>query len=47
MGEWLLKEEKKSDIKDHMLDYLVVLLDYSNDAAKASHTVLFMYDVTR
>ena len=40
----IMKEEKKSEIKDAMLDYLVSLFDDANDfswdAAKASHAVL-------
>ena len=40
----IMKEEKNSEIKDSMLDYLVSLLDDANDfswdAAKASHAVL-------
>ena len=40
----IMKEEKNSDSKDFMLDYLVSLLedaqDFSWEAAKASHAVL-------
>ena len=40
----IMKEEKNSDSKDFMLDYLVSLLDnaqdFSSEATKASHTVL-------
>ena len=40
----IMKEEKNSEIKDSMLDYLVSLFDDANDfswdAAKASHAVL-------
>ena len=40
----IVKEEKNSETKEHMLDYLVALFDDANDfswdAAKASHAVL-------
>ena len=40
----ILRDENSQKIRDHMLDYLIVLLDDSNDfswqAAKASHAVL-------
>ena len=40
----IMEEEKNSEIKDSMLDYLVSLFDDANDfswdAAKASHAVL-------
>ena len=40
----IMKEERNSEIKDSMLDYLVALFDDANDfswdAAKASHAVL-------
>ena len=40
----IMKEEKNSEIKDSMLDYLIALFDNANDflwdAAKASHAIL-------
>ena len=40
----IMKEERNSEIRDSMLDYLVALFDDANDfswdAAKASHAVL-------
>ena len=39
-----MKEEKNSEMKEHMLDYAIALLEDANDfscgAAKASHAVL-------
>ena len=43
----IMKEENCQITKDHMLDYLIALLDDSNDfswqAAKASHAVLLCH----
>ena len=40
----IMREEKNSNVKDHMLDYIISLFDDANDfswdAAKASHAVL-------
>ena len=40
----ILREEQVHQVKEHMLDYLIALMedanDFSWDAARASHTVL-------
>ena len=41
----IMRDEENQQTRGHMLEYLIALLDDSNDfswqAAKASHTVLF------
>ena len=41
---WILREEQDPQVKEHMLDYLIALMEDSNDfswdAARASHAVL-------